>query len=63
MKAKQAAIDFLTSKGYIFKGQNITAPDADSPLDAISIQNELEDVTNCEFTLQYVGDNLRLVKL
>lgn len=61
MKTKAKCIEFLTSKGYIFNGQNITAPDTNSPLEAISIQDELEEISDCKFTLQYIGDNLRLV--
>lgn len=56
---KQQAKDFLIAKGYVFKGSKITAPDAEHPLDAISIQDELEDNFGCR--LQYIGDTLKLI--
>jgi hypothetical protein len=59
MKTNEAK-EFLISRGYIFKGNKITAPDAEHPLDAISIQDELED--NFGMQLRYEGDILKLVK-
>lgn len=62
-EAKQKCIEFLISKGYIFNGNNITPPDAEHPLDAMAIQDEMEEISDCNYTLRYVGDNLRIVKV
>lgn len=58
MKDKQKCINILTENGYEIKGNKVIAPDADSPLDAISIQDQLSDNG---YRLQYVGDTLKLV--
>lgn len=64
-EAKAIAVKLLAENGYKFKGDIITAPDADSPLDAISIQDQLSDIVfddSFTFHLQYVGNHLKLVQ-
>ncbi len=66
-EAKGKAHKILTNAGYIFKGESIIAPDTKSPIEAISIQNQLSDITFFEngkeytFQLRYIGDKLKLV--
>lgn len=59
----------LTSSGYKLIGGSIIAPDADGPLDAISIQAELSDIVYSEndsefiFRLEHIGDKLKLIEV
>ena len=65
-EAKQIVTKLLTDAGYQISGDNITAPEAQSPLDAISIQDQLSDIVfegDNVFQLQYVGDRLSLVEV
>lgn len=66
-EAIEKATLLLRENGYKFNGSNIIAPEAKGPLDAISIQHQLSDITyyrGQERTLQlkYIGDNLKLVE-
>lgn len=54
------AIKLLMDNGYIIKGSSIIAPDCDSPLDAISIQDQLSDIG---YRLEYIGDKLKIVEV
>ena len=66
-ETKTKAIEMLADSGYTFKGDTLTAPDAQYPLDAISIQNQLSEITYFEngeeycFQLRYEGGKLKLI--
>ena len=56
----EQAIKLLIENGYQVNGTTVTAPECDSPLDAISIQGQLEDLG---YRLEYIGDKLKLIEI
>lgn len=66
-QARIKAMALLIKNGFEPKLKTIEAPETNSPLEAISIQNELDEIVYSEneqdfvFRLQYIGNNLKLV--
>lgn len=58
MNNKRKAIEILLNNGYEIKGDTVKAPDTNSPLEAISIQHELNEFG---YRIMYIGDKLKLI--